>query len=241
MQPDTSGHRTTAELKAVARDVLLGNLSVTISATLVFLAIYFLVFSFIAPQSEGVLGNMWLMAATIIIRLLSGIFVSGSAFLYLNLTYEKKASLADLFHGFKEEPNKAVLLQIVFIIAALIANLPDLFYIMTAGDGYRFTTDLGLTLLIPVLTFLLTLPFSQAYYLLQDFPDRDVRSLLKASVRLMQGQKLRLTKVALSFLPLLVICVLTLFVPLLWLNSYYQATMAMFYKDLMEESQHGSS
>ena len=240
METERTAYTSAARLKASARQCLWGNLGVTIRATLLFLLIYALVFFFVSPQSDGIFGTVWLQIATILIRLLSGVFVSGSAFLYLNLIYGKNASIKDLFHGFKEEPNKAILLQLVFICAAMVANVPLLIYDFTAAS-YSFGIDLALTLLTPVLTFVLTLPFSQAYYLLQDFPDRDVRSLIRASARLMQGQKLRLSLLALSFLPLFLLCVVTFFLPLLWLRSYYNATMAAFYKDLVGGDRDGSA
>ncbi|MBR0164585.1 MAG: DUF975 family protein [Lachnospiraceae bacterium] len=241
METEHASFRTSAQLKAQARTVLLGRYGLTISATVIFLVIYMTVFGFVSPPPDTTLTLIWLEITSVVLRLFSGLFASGLAFLYLNLVYGQPASVGDLFHAFKEMPLKAIALQIVFVLAALAANLPSIIYELTAGDNYRLLVALILMAAVPVLTFVLTLPFSQVYFLLQDFPERDVPSLLRASARLMNGHKLRLFLLTLSFLPLFLVCVVTLFLPMLWLYSYYEAALAVFYKDLMEGGRHGSA
>ena len=74
---------------------------------------------------------------------------------------------------------------------------------------------------------------SQSFYLLQDFPDRSVPDLLKMSIRLMKGNKWRFFRMLLSFIPLTLLGIITLFIPLLWLHSYVETSLAAFYQDLI--------
>lgn len=227
-------YRTIPQLKSLARDALIGNFNITVTATIVYVAIYLFVLRVLSPTTN----ILWLQAGSLIVNLLSGVFLSGFAFMYINVIYGNRASVSQLFHGFKEDADKAILIRLAYVVLALVCNLPLTVYELSAGANGSIIVRLFFAVMIPAVTFIVTIPISQAFFLLQDFPNRRARDLLRASARLMRGNGLRFVLLTLSFLPLFLLCALTLFLPSLWLLSYYRATMAAFYKDLIEVS-HG--
>ena len=81
-----------------------------------------------------------------------------------------------------------------------------------------------------------SLTYSQAFFLLHDFPDRSAKELLLTSRNLMNGNRLKLLYVNISFIPLYVLGVISLFIPLLWISVYRYATIAAFYQDLIAKA-----
>ena len=77
------------------------------------------------------------------------------------------------------------------------------------------------------------LTYSQAFYLLHDFQDRDAKNLLATSRRLMKGNRFKLLYLNVTFIPLMLLGIISLFIPLLWINVYRNATLAAFYQDLI--------
>lgn len=223
------------QVKIRARQALRGNMAVAVCSGIVYGLIYLVVVSVLGAGGNSA-SAIRLRISSILVSLLSGVFLSGFAYQNLRIVFGEKATLSDLFHGFSDEPNKAILIQGVFTAYSLLSSLPLAVYEMTAGESYDLFLATGLTFLSPALTFLATLPLSQTFYLLQDFPGRSVKELLSASVRLMQGQKMRLFLLTLSFLPLFVLSGFLMFVPLFWLMPYYRATRAVFYQELVGRS-----
>lgn len=221
-----------ATLKALAREKLLGKYNMTVIASLVYVSVYLLIITLIVPAGAGT-PFLYLQLAFIVVSLFMGVFVSGNAYMYLNLIYGHETRLGDLFHGFREQTNKAILLQLVFVLITLACDLPVLLYTLLLGERASNAIIYGLWVVMLLVAYLIRLSLSQSFYLLQDYPERPVRALLSASVRLMHGNRLRLFLLTLTFLPLALLCVITMFVPFLWLRSYYEAAKAAFYQDLM--------
>ena len=80
---------------------------------------------------------------------------------------------------------------------------------------------------------IVALVYSQAFFLLHDFPDRSAKELLATSRRLMRGNKFRLFYLNVSFIPLYILGAVSLFLPILWVSVYRYATTCAFYQDLI--------
>ena len=220
------------QLKIQARIAMRGNTAVAVMSGIVYGFLYLAIVSVLGAGGDST-SAVWLRLSSVLVSLLTGVFLSGFAYQNLRIVYGDRARISDLFHGFREEPNKAIMIQVVFVVYSLFCSIPLVVFELFAGETMDFMLAFGLTMLSPALTFMATLPFSQAFYLLQDFPGRSVRELLSASVRLMQGQKMRLFLLTLSFLPLFVLSGFLMFIPLFWLMPYYRVVRAAFYKDLV--------
>ena len=237
---NTTNIKTIAQTKSDARDALIDHIGTTVTASLAFSAIYLIVINLITPAPTSTFFPLAVQVSALLMQLLTGLFTSGFAYLYLHMVYENKVKVSDLFQGFKSEPNKAILIQCLFVAITTVCNLPLIIYEFVCADNLNLVVVLALNLLLPLLSFCCTLPVSQAFFLLQDFPDQSTPALLRASIRAMRGQKWRYFKLCLSFVPLLVLCVITMFIPLFWLNSYYQTTKAIFYRDLVQARESSS-
>ena len=75
--------------------------------------------------------------------------------------------------------------------------------------------------------------YSQAFFLLHDFPSRSAKEILATSRRLMKGNIFRLFYLYVSFIPLYILGFVALFFPLLWVSVYRYATCCAFYQDLI--------
>ena len=89
------------------------------------------------------------------------------------------------------------------------------------------------TIIGTVILVIVSLTFSQAYYLLQDFPQYSAKELLQMSRQIMKGHKARLFYIELSFVPLLLLGILSCCIGLLWIIPYMASVKANFYMDLM--------
>ncbi len=111
-------------------------------------------------------------------------------------------------------------------------------------NGFRyFVTALGayllMTLFIILWTLLLVIPgiiaalsYSMTYFILVDNPEIGAYEALKESKKLMDGYKMKLFLLLLSFIGWSLLCILTLGIGFLWLIPYIQVTMVKFYDDL---------
>ncbi len=231
--------KTISQLKAIAKERSLGKYGTLIGAAIILGIIRFLVISITSSFTAGssspiaiVLG--WLIA--IIVNTLLGVFVSGEAYMYMNLIYSQTVSISDIFFGFKQQPQKAVALQGIFEIIANVLTLPYfvLLYGLQAGIDFLASIPfLILTLVSYLLLFYVKIVFSQIFFLLHDFPDWSVRQILTTGIHLMKGKKLKYLGLILSFIPMILLGCITLFIPLLWINVYMLATYAAFYQDIM--------
>lgn len=113
-------------------------------------------------------------------------------------------------------------------------------------DGFRgdMAPNIVTGLLVFLYTFLWTLLFiipgiiksysySMAYYIRCDHPEYTATQAIKESQRIMQGNKMRLFCLHLSFLGWIIVGALCLGVGLLWVAPYQKAAEAEFYQDLV--------
>jgi uncharacterized membrane protein len=91
-----------------------------------------------------------------------------------------------------------------------------------------------------IVNIFVSLTYSQSFFLLHDFPDRSAKELLATSRNLMRGNRLRLLYVNISFIPLYLLGIVSMFIPLLWISVYRYATIAVFYQDLIAKAGHNN-
>lgn len=231
--------KTISQLKAIAKERSLGKYGTLIGASIILGISRFMVVSITSSFTAGagsliavILG--WLIA--IIVNTLLGVLVSGEAYLYMNLIYSQTVSVSDIFFGFKQQPQKAVALQGIFEVIANILTLPYYIFLYGLAVGVDLSSSaafLLITLACYVLLFYVKIVFSQIFFLLHDFPDWSVLQILTTAVHIMRGKKLKYLGLILSFIPLVLLGFITLFIPLLWVNVYMMATCAAFYQDIM--------
>ena len=230
-------YKTTTQLKGIAKEKSLGRYGTLIGANLLILAIQILAMTITTVSSGGSIILIVINSLiSIIVSILLGLLMSGKAYLYMNLLYSQNVATSDVFYGLRQNSQKAVIIQAVFVLVDFVVSLPSqIFLIMYMRSQ---TPDLmALVLVSWALGFFIDifvyLVYSQAFFLLHDFPDRSAKELLATSRRLMRGNKFRLFYLNVSFIPLYILGAIALFVPILWVSVYRYATTCAFYQDLI--------
>lgn len=241
-----SQFKSSAELKASAREHLLGHYGTTIGAFMIAGAITGTV-----SLAVGLLVDLSTIPGTIVyyaimflVSVLTGLFSSGSAYLYLKLICERPISVGDLFYGFQLCPDKALVIQAWITLITYLSSLPQIIlnYMMLANVNHP---DKIMSLMLPyalslilsgAVSVILSLFYAQTYFLLHDFPQYTARELLQKSRCLMVHHKGRLFYLYVSFLPLILLGLLSWGLALLWVIPYMAATEAEFFLDLIRNN-----
>ena len=231
-------------IKAIARERLLGHYGTTIGAMILYRIIAFVMINIVSSAIIPVNLFTYLVyfGATILVNLFLGVFDSGLAYLFMNVVYGQSVSAADLFHGFKNHPDKAILLHIPIAVVNTLTFIPLQVLSALVLKDARTTAVIDtryiiiaicISTVMTIVNIYVRLMFSQSYYILQDFPDKRTTEILKASMHLMKGSKLRLLLLYISFLPIMLLGAISFFLPLLWVGAYTSASDAAFYQDLI--------
>ena len=235
--------KSSAELKASAREHLLGHYGTVIGAFVLMgaiLGVVTIVVSLIVDIST-IPGTILYYAIMFLVSVLTGLFTSGSAYLYLKLICGRPVSVADLFYGFQLCPYKAVAMQAWITLITYIGSLPQIvvnyLMMMNLNQAVKLMLPYALSLILSgVVTVMLSLLYSQAFFLLHDFPQYTAKELLRKSRRLMVHHKGRLFYLYVSFLPLMLLGLLSWGLALLWVIPYIAATEAEFFLDLIKHN-----
>lgn len=231
---------SSAQLKSLARTHMIGNYGSAIGAFFI---------------SEIALGVIALMANTVcdtnsfiglitfalvylLTMVIAALFTSGQAYMYLNYVCGNRMVSADIFQGFKIVPEKALLIQLFLAGISLASVLPSMIFIIIYAltENTLFILLFVLFLLIgSVILFYLSITYSQAFFLLHDFPEYSVKELLRQSKRIMKGHKGRYFYITFSFIPLCLLCLLSFGLGALWVQPYIYATQAEFFIDIMKK------
>lgn len=169
-----------------------------------------------------------------------GILQTGVAYYFLNVACDMNYSSANVFYGFHAHAQNSFKISVVHAGLEAIFTLPYqiimLLFIQTFEYKYLIialsTLFVGYLIMAPF-----SLAISQTYYLLLDFPDSTVKEIFETSIRIMKGNKWRLFKLELSFIPLQLVCLLSFGIGNLWLNPYMRMTYTLFFLDLMAPEQ----
>ena len=229
--------KTSTELKAIAKERSLDKYGILILANIIIFVLQMAISSIVTISSSGSLVIFAInQIIFLIVSILLGVLVSGKAYLYMNLIYSQTVSTGDIFFGLKQHPDKAVKIQSVFVLADFLSSLPAsiIWFILTPRSPFSVRVSLFIALLFGlIVNIYVSLTYSQAFYLLHDYPDRSAKELLAYSKTLMQGNRFKLFRLHISFIPLIIFGCLTFFIPLLWIFVYRYATLTAFYQDLI--------
>ena len=233
-------YSTTAELKGEARDALLGKYGTVIGACIIVASIEYIISSIVSQIIGGNALFLFIVSeiVAIILELLFGILQSGIAYMYLNVIYKQPVNVSDIFYGFKENSQKAVCLQAIFTVGDIILTIGTAILSYCALYLGSFPqkavyTGIAFTVVGLIVSIIIRLNYSQVFFILNDFPSKSVTEIMTLSVRLMKGNKFRLFKLYLSFIPYYLLGIVSLFIPLLWISVYKDCSVAAFYQNLI--------
>lgn len=173
-------------------------------------------------------------------NILLGVMNAGITLSFLNMACGQPYRLKDLFYGFTTDSKKILLISAAHALCQTICLWPYQYllqqYARTEDSAWLLYTAvalvIGLCIYVPV-----SLGINLAYYFMFDFPQYEGRETLALCWRIMKGHKVRLFLLELSFLPLMLLCILSFGVGFLWLNPYMQMTYTRFYLDMMNPAE----
>ena len=228
-----------AQVKGRAREHLLGRYRSCISAFLTIQMVGLLLSSLIGRVCDRstMIGWFVFILLQFLVSLVLGIFESGQYYLYLNVACKRPILSIFILQGFFTHPDKAILIRLYLIGCSFVSSLPIILIaaLSPTASGEFPTLAIGFSILWLVFLAWLYSSYGQTLYLLHDFPDHSAAELLRMSRHYMQGHKLRYIRLYLSFIPLLLLGVLSLGIGFLWVVPYLCTSQAEFFLDLMQE------
>lgn len=224
-------------LKREARIKMQGNYGTLVAASLLVFGCTFLlnvVLSLLTPASSTLFSLLLYLAGFLIVTTLYNVLSAGISRLYLNLANNQPLSLRDLFYAFSTHPEPIA----VYSAVSLVVEVGILYFILVLQIyAVRFVSRWILVLftvaaLLLLLFFLLT--FSCFLFLHACDPWKSAKELFSDCLRLMKGHRLALFWLSLTFLGVLLLCILSFGFGLLFAMPYMHMTITLFYKRLSE-------
>jgi uncharacterized membrane protein len=91
------------------------------------------------------------------------------------------------------------------------------------------------TILLVVPGIIKSLSYSLTVYVLKDHPEMKYNEAIELSMNMMEGNKMKLFLLQLSFIGWILLALIPLGIGLFWLVPYMQTTMVAFYENVKEE------
>lgn len=233
--------RSSAELKQLARATLKGKYGIFIG-TFVLLEIIssaiVMILGFTLP------GLTWTAIITRqLISMLSSVIISifsaGLMKQGLNAVRDLPLNVGDIFYGFKNHPDRIIVVQLLLVIISLVCSIPALALFIYIAIGRFVYYNVGLIVLAflllllgMIVSYILTLRFSLAIFLLLDNHEMDAITAMKTSAQYMKGNKGRFFYLDISFFGMLLLGSLSAGIGLLWVQPYINVTTAYFYLEV---------
>ena len=122
-------------------------------------------------------------------------------------------------------------------------QIEDLFAAFKRDFGGSLLLALMQTIFVFLWSLLLVIPgiikaysYSQCFYIKADHPDWDWQQCLNESTRIMQGHKMQLFVLDLSFIGWYIVGAMLLAIGTLWVVPYHNAAKSQFYEALTNET-----
>lgn len=240
MSKDNYKVKTNKEIRAYAREQLLGNMLIPVVVTLfyMFASMGFNNIASLGLMGEDVFSLIFYIVLTIVLQTIRGIFIYGVSHYYLSFVTNKKARISSLFEGFKHSTDRIMGISFLLAIIAAVVNLP--YYIYTflffQSSLKGFLIMISLWILGLLLNFLISIYFAPIYYIMCDIEDITLPLAIVMSFSMMTSSKyFKYLRLKLSFIPLYLVSMLSFGFGLVWLTPYINTSEAYFYEDLCDE------
>lgn len=181
-------------------------------------------------------------AAMIIVGLVSSIFSAGIVKILLDACRGNEVKIGTVFSQFKNRPDRYLILTLLIALAEIIPYAPGiaLFVIgskMAEGSALITITmaAIALTVIGFIVGIYLCFKFVVAMHLLVDNENLSPINALKDSYHLTTGNVFRFIYIALSFIPMYILVILTFGLGALWVQPYVECTIANYYLDIKGE------
>lgn len=239
-------HLFCSTLKDNAKERLTGHYGLLIGSQLVVscitVAATFFLSGFITipitQDSSLFISTILTHASSLLVGTFAGVFQVGLALIYLKLACgNPNVTLSDIFYGFHNQFQTALgvsfVISLVAVIPSFVAEMILNALAVADSDAYlplSLICDLG----VQIVATLLSLFLFPCYYLMLDFPGKTTGEILRMSLNLMKGQKGRLLYIIISFIPLQLLCTVSI-IGGFWVEPYLLMTQALFFFHIMKK------
>lgn len=234
--------RSSKELKAMAREALLGKYTPFVAATAIFLllcSIISLFSSLLTPRYNPTLYWIYQIVFSFILSLLTSILTTGIFRMALCLSRGQMPNFSMLFSGFTTQPDHIIVSQLILQCIMLVISIPGYYYsyqlILYPNNITYAWLSIASSLASTMIYTLITLGFSLTLFILADTPDMGGIQALKTSWSMMRGHKGRYLYISLSFWGLAFLVCCSCFIGILFLFPYVSVTFANFYRNVRGE------
>lgn len=232
-------YKTSAQLKALAKESLMGKYPVAVVATLLYTLITYIIteISSVFLLIPGIFGTILYYLSIFIVSVFSGIFAYGFNCVFLKISCNVPAKASDLYLGFSNNTKEVFKAQLWRAFISYVAFVPYYVFneIATEDQLMNYIGLYALLFGIGLLgQFMVMLLYNQTFFIMLDFPEYNAKKALTFSRELMKGNKGRFIYLLVSFIPLFLLGMLSCCVGFLWIIPYMQATLAQFYLDLVQ-------
>lgn len=201
---------TRKELKTISKQQLKGNWWTAIGVILI-IAIITIFMDFLSAKfDEGVWAPILLSIVTFLIVSPLGL---GQSIFFLKLAKNKDVKCTDVFLGYKnflKVIGVSILIGIITFIGLIVFIIPGI---------------------------ILSIMYSQVYYILAENPEIGIVECLKKSRIMMQGRKWDYFVLMLSFILWGILTTVTCGIAGLYVIPYYEATITNFYLDINNKTE----
>ena len=246
-------YKNNVELKFLARKQMFGRFGILMGTMFIPFLISFFSLEIVTTPSYIV---------TLILQFIARVILSvldvGTTLIYMKCACNMPTKISELFYGYRHNTAVALKIGALFVLIDTICmipgdlvslsilntadlTMPEINEMTTMNEVATFYNNFysvmgkyyAIMLLCILVAFLVKLAFVPAYYMMLDFPNRNASTILKKSVEVMRGNKLRYVLLQLTFLPAMILSVFTCGLTLIWLVPYMHLTNANFYLDIM--------
>lgn len=236
--------RKISELKVLAKKSLDGYYSLLAGALVLisFLSGIGGALSVMLFQGNSMFDLVMSQIFSLIISVVMSVFSAGVYYMFLNVSRGKKTSMQDVTYLFYHHPDRIIVVSLIVTVVQYLLMLPSMIMNYRMDVSANLLEVLQQSLLVSLVMFvgivvaqLVTMPIAFGYYLLIDDVEMNATDALKKSMQMMKGNYGRYIYMQLSFLGLMILGVLTLYVGFIWIMPYMQMTEIEFYREILGE------
>ncbi len=223
----------TAELKLQARTKLKGHFTGLALMTLVYmiiLTICELIPSFCFSDTSKMMFFIMYMIASFLLEVIGSMFAIGISRGALCSVRGEEFTFSDILYAFKNSSTPFLEAQMIISDISILLQLPIIYldYIYDFGLIIYY----ALVYSVALIATLLTLHLRFIVYVIIDNPDYTIKEALAETISITKGNYIRILKLAISFIPLYILGVVTLMIGYLFAMPYADAARAVLYEEI---------
>lgn len=186
-------------------------------------------------DSSGVMVLVMNIIMTVIITIATTLISVGYIYAVREMVYQRPYSIGSLFYVFKHDPDKVIIISLIFALLGVVGSIPSTIYGLIKGlnTGFDILMYVVILLATQVVVVVVSCMCALTFFIYFDHEEFSGIDCIKASCELMRGNKWRYFYMMLSFAGYIVLMMVSLFVTSYWTMPYMTAAMVFFYRDIV--------